>query len=212
MRIESRFLDSLRRRHTLLRLRTNRLAAVRPRYISVSCRGSSGDGVSRKQADNAGRGWRWCSYLNLILSEPHTTSSRSLRIRTFGSDCFAYGLSTLLYLFFYHPHNFDQLHKRRSKLQELKDLDFDGIVLLCAGFSLVLMRISWVSHLPVPSHSKVSLIDRKSLSGSQCRAAVSTHGIRLMSSARWSSASCFAWPSFSTVSLTKPCPRELAAD
>lgn len=44
---------------------------------------------------------------------------------------------------FYHPPNFDELHKNRSRWQEVKDIDFGGVVLFCAGLILFLLGLSW---------------------------------------------------------------------
>lgn len=54
------------------------------------------------------------------------------------------GLSCVCYLIFYHPPDFDGLHgQRRSRWQEVKDLDIGGIFLYSAGLLLFLMGLSW---------------------------------------------------------------------
>lgn len=66
-------------------------------------------------------GWRWFYYINIILN----------------------GLSSLLYFLFYFPPDFQGLHRNRSRWQEVKDLDFGGIVLYSGGFLVLCMGLSW---------------------------------------------------------------------
>lgn len=54
-----------------------------------------------------------------------------------------HGASFLLWIVFYHPPKFDNLHRNRTKLQELRDLDFGGMFLFIAGAVLFLLGISW---------------------------------------------------------------------
>ncbi|KAK5717217.1 hypothetical protein LTR15_009106 [Elasticomyces elasticus] len=82
---------------------------------------SFGAVISRLFIVHTASGWRWDYYLNIIIN----------------------GLSTLLYFFFYHPPSFDELHQRRSKWEELRKIDFVGIVLFVAGLLLFLMGLSW---------------------------------------------------------------------
>ena len=48
-------------------------------------------------------------------------------------------IGTLLWFLFYHPPNFAHLHRRRSIVQELKEIDFGGIFLFVAGLLLFTM-------------------------------------------------------------------------
>ncbi|KAI1615921.1 siderophore iron transporter [Exophiala viscosa] len=66
-------------------------------------------------------GWRWDYYVAIILN----------------------ALSILLYLAFYHPPHFQDLHRNRSRMQELADLDYGGMILFVAGLVLFLMGLSW---------------------------------------------------------------------
>ncbi|KAF2165680.1 hypothetical protein M409DRAFT_23970 [Zasmidium cellare ATCC 36951] len=66
-------------------------------------------------------GWRWFYYINIILN----------------------GLSSLLYFLFYFPPAFGKLHRNRSLWQEIKDLDFGGIILYSGGFLVLCMGLSW---------------------------------------------------------------------
>jgi hypothetical protein len=50
------------------------------------------------------------------------------------------GVSTILYVIFYHPPVFHELHsQKRSKWQEVKDIDIGGVILFLAGFVLLLL-------------------------------------------------------------------------
>lgn len=54
------------------------------------------------------------------------------------------GSGWLIQIFVYHPPNFEQLHgARRTKVAELKRIDYGGIVLLVAGLTLFLLGVSW---------------------------------------------------------------------
>ena len=48
-------------------------------------------------------------------------------------------MSTVLYFIFYHPPVFHELHNKRSKWQEVKDIDIGGVILFLAGFVLLLL-------------------------------------------------------------------------
>jgi Fungal trichothecene efflux pump (TRI12) len=58
--------------------------------------------------------------------------------------CIVNALATVLYVFFYHPPNCHQLHVGgKSKLQQLKTLDYVGIFLYTAGLVLFLIGLNW---------------------------------------------------------------------
>lgn len=58
-----------------------------------------------------------------------------------------HGLSTLCWFVFYHPPSFDRLHHNRTKMDEIKDLDFGGIFLFVTGSVLFLLGLSWGGQL-----------------------------------------------------------------
>ncbi|KAH6714953.1 fungal trichothecene efflux pump [Leptodontidium sp. 2 PMI_412] len=66
-------------------------------------------------------GWRWSFYLDIIVA----------------------GLAVILFFFFYHPPNFHLLHKNRSRMEQLKRMDFVGLVLFCGGLSVFLIGLAW---------------------------------------------------------------------
>ncbi|OAA64695.1 fungal trichothecene efflux pump [Niveomyces insectorum RCEF 264] len=68
-----------------------------------------------------GLGWRWSYYLGVIVV----------------------GMAAILVFFCYHPPNFHLLHERKSKRQQLKELDYVGIFLWVAGLLLFLLGLSW---------------------------------------------------------------------
>jgi hypothetical protein len=50
----------------------------------------------------------------------------------------------ILQLLFYRPPNFRQLHgDDRTRMEEVKRIDFMGILLLVSGLTLFLLGISW---------------------------------------------------------------------
>jgi len=51
--------------------------------------------------------------------------------------------SGALFFFFYYPPTFSEKFQDRSKIQQLKDLDYVGIVLFVAGFLVFLLGLSW---------------------------------------------------------------------
>lgn len=58
-----------------------------------------------------------------------------------------HGASTLLWLFFYHPPDFEHLHRNRTLMSEIRDLDIGGIFLFLAGAVLFLLGLSWGGQL-----------------------------------------------------------------
>lgn len=65
--------------------------------------------------------WRWNYHLNLIIC----------------------AISGILFLICYHPPTHSQLHKGRSMKQELRELDWGGIVLFSGGLTAFVLGLSW---------------------------------------------------------------------
>lgn len=54
------------------------------------------------------------------------------------------GISLALMVAFYHPPTFRQLHgNERTRMEEVKRIDWVGMFLLVAGLVLFLLGISW---------------------------------------------------------------------
>ena len=67
-------------------------------------------------------GWRWIYYIYLILQ----------------------GIALVLMVLFYHPPSFKQLHgDKRTYMDELRRVDWIGMLLLVAGLVLFLLGVSW---------------------------------------------------------------------
>lgn len=78
--------------------------------------------IARLLIQNTSAGWRWSFYIGIILG----------------------AITFVLYLFFYHPPTYDQLHVNgKTKWQMFKELDFVGIFLFIAGCVLFLVGLSW---------------------------------------------------------------------
>jgi MFS family permease len=81
-----------------------------------------GPSIARSLILHTSQGWRWSYYIGIIISV----------------------LSLVLYLVFYHPPRYDQLHVRgKTKWQQFKELDFIGILLYIAGVTIFLIGLSW---------------------------------------------------------------------
>lgn len=52
-------------------------------------------------------------------------------------------LTVVLLLVCYYPPSFDMLHKRRTIVQQLKRVDFIGMILFAVGLVLLLMGLNW---------------------------------------------------------------------
>ena len=63
--------------------------------------------------------WRWNYYLNIITC----------------------GISALLFLFFYFPPGYTQIHRGEKRWTEIKKMDYIGLVLYSAGLVLVLLGL-----------------------------------------------------------------------
>ena len=80
-----------------------------------------GPTIARKFIAHPNLGWRWCYYLGMILV----------------------AITIVLLYFFYHPPIFHMLHERKSKREQLKQLDYGGMFLWTSGLLLFLMGLSW---------------------------------------------------------------------
>ncbi|KAI0174313.1 trichothecene efflux pump [Pestalotiopsis sp. NC0098] len=78
--------------------------------------------IARLFIENTSSRWRWSYYLGDIFSV----------------------LALALYYFLYHPPTYDQLHVNgKTKMQQLKELDYLGMFLFVAGVVLFLVGLSW---------------------------------------------------------------------
>ncbi|KAH8684143.1 trichothecene efflux pump [Ilyonectria robusta] len=78
--------------------------------------------IARAFFENTSSRWRWSYFIGDILG----------------------AMSLVLYWFFYHPPDYNQLHVNgKSKWQMTKDLDFIGIFLYISGCVLFLIGLSW---------------------------------------------------------------------
>jgi MFS family permease len=84
--------------------------------------------IARLFIENTSSRWRWSYYLGDIFSV----------------------LALVLYYFLYHPPTYDQLHVNgKTKMQQLKQLDYVGMFLFIAGCVLFLVGLSvrWSSEI-----------------------------------------------------------------
>ncbi|KAI9767505.1 MAG: hypothetical protein M1835_007033 [Candelina submexicana] len=80
-----------------------------------------GPGFARMIVDNTEQGWRWFYYLSIICA----------------------GSSLLLFILFYFPPNFRQLHRKTTKRAELEKLDYVGLIMFTGGLIILLLGLSW---------------------------------------------------------------------
>ncbi|OAG44853.1 hypothetical protein AYO21_00815 [Fonsecaea monophora] len=80
-----------------------------------------GKSFSRVICVNTEQGWRWIYYILAIISF----------------------LGALIQFFCYFPPKFDQLHKRGSRKETVKHLDYVGLVILVGSVTSLLLGISW---------------------------------------------------------------------
>jgi MFS family permease len=81
-----------------------------------------GPPVARAFYQNTALQWRWSYIIGCIVN----------------------ALATALYVLFYHPPKYHQLHvSGKSKLQQLKTLDYVGTFLYTAGLVLFLIGLNW---------------------------------------------------------------------
>lgn len=76
--------------------------------------------LARALVQGTALGWRWCYWLNVIVA----------------------GLSVALFVACYFPPNFRMINSEMTKMQELKELDYVGLVLYSAGLILILLGFS----------------------------------------------------------------------
>jgi MFS family permease len=103
------------------------IAAIFFSSVEIACFGPV---IAQKLVTDTKAGWRWSFYLDIIVA----------------------GLATLLFFLFYHPPNFQLLHKNRGKMEQLKRMDFVGLVL----FLVVLLR-SLLDYLGAPDSTLENL-------------------------------------------------------
>jgi hypothetical protein len=77
--------------------------------------------IARSFAQFTSYSWRWNYVLNLITNS----------------------LAAVLFYFCYHPPRHDQLHEGRSIKQDLRDLDWVGIVLYSGGLTSFVLGLAW---------------------------------------------------------------------
>lgn len=77
--------------------------------------------IARALAAYTAFGWRWNYILNLISNT----------------------IALVLFYICYHPPTHSQLHEGRSMRQELKELDWGGIVLFTGGLTSFVLGLSW---------------------------------------------------------------------
>ncbi|KIV91046.1 hypothetical protein PV10_05631 [Exophiala mesophila] len=104
------------------------LVPVKHRPIWVSCIFMSGlpflafgPVIAQGLGDNTAASWRWCFYLGIIVAAV---------------------TSILLYLC-YHPPDFHLLHSKRSRMEQVKRMDFIGMFFFTAGLVLFLIGLGW---------------------------------------------------------------------
>lgn len=77
--------------------------------------------VAKSLIAHTSQTWRWCYYLNIIT--------------TF--------CATVSFALFYHPPSFGMLHAGKTKTEQLKSLDYGGLILMLAGLILTLLGLNW---------------------------------------------------------------------
>lgn len=77
--------------------------------------------IARALATYTTLAWRWNYYLNLITNS----------------------ISVILFFLCYHPPSYKQLHEGKTVAQELRQLDYGGIVLFAGGLVSLILGISW---------------------------------------------------------------------
>lgn len=81
--------------------------------------------LARAMVANPSLGWRWCYWLNVIVG----------------------GLSLILYAVCYFPPNFHMINSNLTKMQELRQLDYGGLILYASGLVMVILSFSKFLHL-----------------------------------------------------------------
>ncbi|KAF9870587.1 hypothetical protein CkaCkLH20_11893 [Colletotrichum karsti] len=80
-----------------------------------------GPAFARMMVEYTAQGWRWCFWLNAITT----------------------GISLVLFLVCYFPPNFEQLTTGVSKIDQLRRIDYGGLVFYSGGLLCVLLALSW---------------------------------------------------------------------
>ena len=88
-------------------------------FVSTFPFAAFGPIIAQDFVKHTAKSWRWSYYLN----------------------CMTCGISALLFLFFYFPPGYKQIHRGQSKWAELKKLDYVGLVLYSGGLVLVLLGL-----------------------------------------------------------------------
>ena len=88
-------------------------------FVSTFPFAAFGPLIAQTFVKNTARQWRWSYYLNII-----TCAS-----------------SAVLFLFFYFPPGYEQLHRNQRRWDEVKKLDYGGLVLYSSGLVLVLLGL-----------------------------------------------------------------------
>lgn len=84
--------------------------------------GVFGPVIARSLIENTEQGWRWSFYLCIIVSS----------------------ITVLFFVFFYWPPTYDHLHVNgKPQLEQIKTIDYVGVVLFSVGLGLFLIGISW---------------------------------------------------------------------
>ncbi|KAF9887642.1 hypothetical protein FE257_009735 [Aspergillus nanangensis] len=79
-----------------------------------------GPAIARSFVES-GAGWRWCYWLNAIAG----------------------GVSLILFASCYFPPDFHMINSDMTRMQELKELDYGGLILYSAGLVLVVLAFLW---------------------------------------------------------------------
>jgi len=84
--------------------------------------GVFGPVIARSLIEDTAQRWRWSYYLCIIIIS----------------------ITILFFYFFYWPPTYDHLHVNgKTRLEQIKTIDYVGIVLFSAGLGLFLIGISW---------------------------------------------------------------------
>lgn len=77
--------------------------------------------IARVLVDKTELGWRWCYWLNVIVG----------------------GLALILFVICYFPPNLHMINSQMTKMQELKELDYGGLVLYSGGLVCIMLAFTW---------------------------------------------------------------------
>lgn len=88
-------------------------------FLSTMPFAAFGPLIAQLLVKNTAKGWRWNYYLN----------------------CITCGLSAILFTLFYFPPGYNQLNKGKSRWEQVKKLDYVGLVLYSAGLVLLLLGL-----------------------------------------------------------------------